>query len=57
MKERSSKKHNTTEYKEAEELYKTLANSSPVGIYIAYDGKFRLIHNFQSRQAIAKMNC
>jgi PAS domain S-box-containing protein len=29
-----------TEHKQAEELYTTLANSSPTGVYIAQDGKF-----------------
>jgi PAS domain S-box-containing protein len=31
-----------TKRKQAEELFKTLANSSPVGIYIVQDGKFQL---------------
>jgi len=33
-----------TERKQAEELYQTLANSSPVGVYIAQDGKFRFVN-------------
>jgi diguanylate cyclase (GGDEF)-like protein/PAS domain S-box-containing protein len=33
-----------TERKREEELYKTLATSSPVGIYIIRDGKFRFIN-------------
>jgi PAS domain S-box-containing protein len=31
---------NITEYKQAEQLYHTLADSSPVGVYILQDGKF-----------------
>jgi PAS domain S-box-containing protein len=31
---------NITEYKQAEQLYHTLADSSPVGVYIVQDGKF-----------------
>jgi PAS domain S-box-containing protein len=33
-----------TERKQAEELYRTLANSSPIGVYIAQDGKFRFVN-------------
>jgi diguanylate cyclase (GGDEF)-like protein/PAS domain S-box-containing protein len=33
-----------TERKREEELYKTLATSSPVGIYIIRDGKFRFVN-------------
>jgi PAS domain S-box-containing protein len=33
-----------TEYKQAEELYRTLANSSPVGVYIVQDGKFVFVN-------------
>jgi diguanylate cyclase (GGDEF)-like protein/PAS domain S-box-containing protein len=33
-----------TERKRQEELYKTLATSSPVGIYICRDGKFRFVN-------------
>jgi PAS domain S-box-containing protein len=32
------------ERKQAEELYRTLANSSPVGVYIAQNGKFRFVN-------------
>ncbi|HEX9976834.1 MAG TPA: PAS domain S-box protein, partial [Dehalococcoidales bacterium] len=31
---------NITEYKQAEQLYRTLADGSPVGVYILQDGKF-----------------
>jgi PAS domain S-box-containing protein len=31
---------NITEHKQAEQLYQTLANSSPTGVYIVQDGKF-----------------
>jgi len=34
----------TIERREAEELYRTLAKSSPVGVYIVQDGKFRFIN-------------
>jgi PAS domain S-box-containing protein len=38
-----------TERKEGEELFKTLSNSSPVGIYIIQDGKFQFVNpQFQS---------
>ncbi len=33
-----------TERKRAEELYKTLTNSSPIGVYIVQDGKFRFVN-------------
>jgi PAS domain S-box-containing protein len=33
-----------TERKQAEELYRTLANSSPIGVYIVQDGKFRFVN-------------
>jgi len=33
-----------TERKQAEELYRTLASSSPVGIYIVQDGKFQFVN-------------
>ncbi len=33
-----------TKRKEAEELYSTLANSSPIGVYILQDGKFRFVN-------------
>jgi len=33
-----------TERKEAAELYRTLANSSPVGVYIAQDGRFQFVN-------------
>jgi PAS domain S-box-containing protein len=33
-----------TERKQAEELYRTLANSSPIGIYIVQDGKFQFVN-------------
>ncbi|MFC1928681.1 ATP-binding protein [Chloroflexota bacterium] len=33
-----------TERKRAEELYRTLANSSPVGVYIVQDGKFKFVN-------------
>jgi two-component system NtrC family sensor kinase len=33
-----------TERKQAEELYRTLANSSPVGVYIVQDGKFQFVN-------------
>jgi len=33
-----------TERKQAEELYRTLANSSPVGVYIVQDGKFVFVN-------------
>jgi len=35
---------NITERKEAEELYRTLANNSPVGVYIVQDRKFRFVN-------------
>ena len=44
MKERGNRRHNITEPKEAVELYRTLANSSPVGVYIVQDGKFQFIN-------------
>ena len=34
-----------TERNEAEELYRTLANSSPVGVYIVHDGKFQFVNS------------
>jgi len=37
-------RHNVTELKEVEKLYRTLANSSPVGVYIVQDGKFRFVN-------------
>ncbi|MFC1934143.1 PAS domain S-box protein, partial [Chloroflexota bacterium] len=33
-----------TERKRAEELYRTLANSSPVGVYIVQDGNFKFVN-------------
>jgi two-component system NtrC family sensor kinase len=33
-----------TEAKQAEELYRTLAKSSPVGVYIVQDGKFQFVN-------------
>ncbi len=33
-----------TERKQAEELYRILANSSPVGVYIVQDGKFQFVN-------------
>ncbi len=33
-----------TERMQAEELYQTLANSSPVGVYIVQDGKFQFVN-------------
>jgi len=33
-----------TERKQAEELYRTLANSSPVGVYIVQDGEFQFVN-------------
>jgi two-component system NtrC family sensor kinase len=33
-----------TEPRQAEELYRTLAKSSPVGVYIAQDGKFQFVN-------------
>ncbi len=33
-----------TERKQAEELYTTVANSSPVGIYIAVDNKYVFVN-------------
>ena len=33
-----------TERREAEELYRTLASSSPVGVYIVQDGKFQFVN-------------
>jgi len=44
MKERGNRRHNITERKEAVELYRTLANSSPVGVYIVQDRKFRFVN-------------
>jgi PAS domain S-box-containing protein len=36
--------HDITERKQAEELYRTLATSSPVGVYIAQEGKFVFVN-------------
>ena len=36
--------HDITERKRAEELYRTLANNSPSGVYIVQDGKFQFIN-------------
>jgi PAS domain S-box-containing protein len=35
---------NITEHKQAEELFRTLANSSPVGIYIVQGGRFQFVN-------------
>ncbi len=35
---------NITERKQAEELYRTLANSSPVGVYLVQDRKFQFVN-------------
>src|SRR3989304_574250 len=44
MKERGNILRNAIERKEAEELYKTLANNSPVGIYIVQDNHLRFVN-------------
>jgi len=35
---------NVTEYKETEDLYRILANNSPVGTYISQDGNFQFVN-------------
>ncbi len=46
---------NIIERKQAEELFKTLANSSPVGVYIVQDGKFQYVNPaFQTYQGRSK---
>ena len=44
MKERGNMLRNITELKEAEELYRTLAKSSPIGVYIVQDGKVQFVN-------------
>lgn len=44
LKEKTSRQNRITEDKEAAELYRTLANSSPVGVYIVQDGKFQFVN-------------
>jgi PAS domain S-box-containing protein len=44
MKQKGSILPGVTERKEAQELYSTLADSSPVGVYIVQDGKFRFVN-------------
>ncbi len=44
MKQGVNTQNNITERKQAEELYQTLASSSPVGVYIVQDGKFQFVN-------------
>jgi PAS domain S-box-containing protein len=44
-----------TERKQAEELFKTLAYSSPIGIFIIHDGKFQFVNpRFQEHKGLSK---
>lgn len=44
-----------TRHAQAEELYETLANSSPVGVYIYQDGKFQFVNTqFQKHTGFAE---